>query len=147
MIYADLSKYTYEPMRSRARLLNIGWLDSSVPFRTGELPAGCLERLGLAVSLTSHAMRGIHGCPFCEGATIRACIGGAEVLLGMSEAWLPSTSAEVIYIAPSLVYHYVGTHRYLPPDTMVADVMALPLDPAQWDTPRGAYRQLRRRYA
>lgn len=147
MYYEDLSKYSYSALRSRAALLNIGWLDSSIPFRTGDVPPGFLERIAAAVRLTSNAMRGIHGCPFCRGEDIYETIAGEpNWLLGMSEAWLPSTSSEVIYLAPSLVHHYIGTHRYLPPDVMIADVMQLPLDPAQWDTPKGAYRQLCRRY-
>lgn len=56
---------------------------------------------------------------------------GQKKLLGMSEIWLPSSSG-VIYAAPSLIYHYMEAHRYLPPQEFLDAVIAFNLD-ATWN--------------
>ena len=142
--FADLSPYHFLEMQSRAALLNIGWLDT-LRFRRGPTPPGLLERIAVATPLLRNPTRGIHACEGCGGEHVTEVLAGDKVLLGMSEVWFPSPMDETVYIAPSLLFHYVRRHGYLPPEAFCEAVLALPLDPAEWDTPNGAFRQLVRR--
>ena len=146
MYYEDLTKYSYTKMGSRASLRNIGWLDPSTPFSRGEAPKKFIDRVATATVLLGNVMRGTHRCRYCEQDEIYYDPDGIRLLLGFSEAWLPSPVQEVIYIAPSLLIHYVTAHGYLPPEQVVNDIVALPPDEADWDTPSGAYRRLVKRY-
>ncbi|HVI01560.1 MAG TPA: hypothetical protein VM869_22750 [Enhygromyxa sp.] len=147
MYYADLSKYSYTEMTSRASLVNVGWLDFDVPFQLGKAPSEFIEKVTLATRLLRNPMRGIHGCRACGGLEdIYELVDGERFLLGMSETWLPASTSETIYIAPSLLLHYLTRHEYLPPAEVVRDVLALPCEPDEWDTPNGSYRKLVARY-
>ena len=146
MHFEDLSRYSYTKMTSRAALKNVGWLATDVPFDQGPEPPGLLEKIQTATSITRNPMRGIHGCPFCGHEHVRELVEGREALLGMSEVWFPSPSNEVVYIAPSLLLHYVRRHGYLPPAEFVQAALALPANEAEWDTPCGAYRKLVKRF-
>ena len=145
MQFDDLSPYSYTRMTSKASLKNVGWLSESVPFCQAPTPPGLLAKIEAATLPLRNPMRGIHGCPLCEHEHISEAIEGREFLLGMSEAWFPSPHDEV-YIAPSLLLHYVKRHDYLPPTELVQAAVALPASEAEWDTPRGAYRKLVKRY-
>jgi hypothetical protein len=127
-------------------LLNVGWIDCNVTFRTGTAPSELIYKVALATRLLRNPMRGIHGCPFCGHEHIFVQLDGEEFLLGMSEVWLPSPTSETIYIAPSLLLHYIEAHNYVPPAQVAQDVLALPAKIDDWDTPKGSYRKLVKRY-
>ncbi|WP_052549057.1 hypothetical protein [Enhygromyxa salina] len=146
MRYSDLSKYSYTKLRSRASLLNVGWLDLDAPFLEGAVPAQAIARIEAAIPLYLNAMRGIHGCPFCGDSDIYADIDGKSTLLGMSDIWIPSKLSETVYIAPSLILHYITAHQYMPPREVVDELLALPPFPALWNTPEGSYAKLVKRY-
>lgn len=60
--------------------------------------------------------RGIHLCELCEPTSrIFAERKGQQIYLGSSEIRVWSKTGEV-YAAPNLIFHYVHTHRYKPPD-------------------------------
>ena len=146
MHFDDLSPYSYTKMTSRASLRNVGWLTAESPFATGVAPPGLVEQISRATRIVRNPMRGIEGCAFCGHEHIREVVAGETLLLGMSEVWIPSPANEVVYIAPSLLVHYVTRHQYLPPGEFVRAVECLSADSDEWDTPRGAYRKLVRRY-
>ncbi|PRQ02639.1 DUF7919 family protein [Enhygromyxa salina] len=146
MRYSDLSKYSYTKLQSKASLLNVGWVDRDVPFLKGSIPAQAIARIESAIPLHLNAMRGVHGCPFCGDRDIYTDIDGKRTLLGMSEIWIPSTVSETVYIAPSLLLHYIRDHQYMPPREVVDALLALPCDPARWNTPGGSYSKLVKRY-
>jgi hypothetical protein len=144
MRYSDLSKYTYTKLESKASLLNVGWIDMDAPFPMGSVPAQAIAKVESAIPSRFNAMRGIHGCPFCADRErdIYANIDGKSTLLGMSEIWIPSQLSETVYIAPSLLLHYIEAHQYLPPREVVDALLALPSNPAHWNTPEGSYAKL-----
>lgn len=146
MYFEDLSTYSYTKITSKASLKNVGWLATEVLFEQAPEPPGLLKKIETSTLISRNPMRGIHGCPFCGHVHVREVVDGREVLLGMSEVWFPSPSKEVIYMAPSLLLHYVKRHKYLPPAEFVHAVLDLPTSEAEWDTPRGAYRKLVKRF-
>ena len=106
MYFADLIPYQYVPHVSpEENRVNIGWLDSEHPFSASE-PS--LDLLRALLKLVQHPVRispGLHSCPFCGTA---AGTGEIEVV-GLA----------VIYVAPTLIIHYVDAHQYCPPDEFI----------------------------
>ena len=51
-------------------------------------------------------------------------IGDNDIMLGAANVFVPSD--EAIYVAPSLVLHYIDAHAYLPPEEFRRAVEACP---------------------
>ncbi len=143
MFYNDLSQYEYSRWLDRdgGRLYNFGWLSSEHSYERGASELDWFRKLELAVANFVNPYRGVHSCDFCGAVDQFVEIGGKRILLGHAEAWVPSSDGR-IFVAPTLVHHYVTAHDYRPPDVVIAALRALPDDVAQWDTPDGLYRTL-----
>lgn len=141
MYYEDLSKYEYTTSLVDSRLLNFGWLSADRPFRLSRPDDALVKKLGLATANFVNAYRGTHPCDFCGAEDVRVELDGRQVLLGHAETWIPSADGR-IFIAPTLVYHYVVSHSYHPPGVVIAALGELPDDVDLWDTPDGHYRRL-----
>jgi hypothetical protein len=125
--FPDLSPYTDFPGES-AGTLNVGWLDPSTPFPTGETPEEFQAKLVLLCQRPVRQTRGFHSCPFCTG-----------------RSWeeVPKASAEMrvrgdekVYAAPTLIHHYVLAHGYKPPEEFIAAVLAWDVtDPTSGEPP------------
>jgi hypothetical protein len=103
--YADLTTYEYAFRRPLLDwVVNVGWLDKSQPFPTGDVDPEVVARLkqGLATGGHVHFMYGFHTCDFCREAT-----GTAEIWYALDD---------VIYAAPTMILHYIEAHHYRPPD-------------------------------
>ena len=144
MYFRDLTPYSYSSdLNTEGRLVNFGWLARGKPFQTGSLELDWLNKLGDAVVNYVNAYRGTHDCEFCSTSAdfLMVTIHGRACLLGHAEAWVPAADGR-IFVAPTLVYHYVIAHQYRPPDAVVDALRALPEDPLIWNTPDGLYRRL-----
>lgn len=137
MYFADLTPYVYfvdscrRPeadgfqIQSDDDVLNIGWLDPSRPFPTGDVDPAVTEAL-LDASLfpTVNKTRGWHYCRFCppdadDPTTVNGKSG--PIGLGTSELWVRARQG-LVFAAPDLIYHYITTHKYRPPDEFLAAV-------------------------
>ncbi len=108
--------------------VGVGWLDTE-----HEFPVGPVDRDWFLV-LVQHlsnawqpfANAGLHRCPFCRFSHGPAALRfeGHEVALGSSLLLVPGPSA--LYVAPSLVAHYIDAHSYQPPAEFRAAVAAAP---------------------
>jgi len=121
--FEDLSPYAFGPA-PEAGALNVGWLDRNHSFATGETEPELAERLvHLAVELPVNPTRGWEPCPFCSGEyPIRVPYGAGKRALGDAEIRVRGRDT-VVFAAPNLIAHYVGAHRYLPPQAFVEAVM------------------------
>jgi hypothetical protein len=110
--FPELSPYTYFPHETPGTV-NVGWLEKSEPFPTGqtseEFRTRLLELCGRPVRQT----RGIHTCSLCRGKD--RATGSAEIRVA---------GAAAVYAAPELVHHYVTVHDYRPPEEFIAAVLA-----------------------
>jgi len=150
MYFPDLA--IYPNVLGTANLRAIGWLDTEHEFVRGDMPASAMNTLReiLLSNRDVNRMRGYHICGFCardlfgdkylptsqadfrnyvSKATIYLEHQGKKILLGMSEIWIPSSSG-IIYASPSLIYHYMEVHRYLPPQEFLDAAAAFDLDSA-----------------
>ena len=124
--FPDLTPYAYAPSPDPA--FNVGWLDASAPFPTGPTPTAFHQKL-LAYCRPQYVVRryrGVQTCPFCAGpqTVVQVGSGGEQITLGNGEIRVIGT--EVVYAAPTLIYHYVVDHDYLPPQAFVEAVLAGP---------------------
>lgn len=132
MYYADLSPFAPDPSANYGKVLAIGWLDPAHDFRQGVVARDFVERLtDLLVNPWQPAVSmGRHSCGFCRftgGPTefhLENRIGQPSPPMGIANLWLPGE--DVLYVAPSLILHYMDAHGYAPPDEFQAAAMACP---------------------
>jgi len=133
MHFFDLTNYTYFPEKSGPPTLNIGWLDSAVPFEKGEVPSGFVDRLKELIQHRYHSSWGYHVCQFCDGLAAAASTGwkGNPALHDECHADGRFSSAEIRvqgndgrgYASPRMIAHYVEAHGYKPPEEFIRAVM------------------------
>ena len=119
--YPDLSPYTYGG--ETPGLINIGWLAFDKPFPKGTVDAKILAKIGKLCKAPANLMRGSHTCPWCfpPGLSLYPMIkedylgDGQLRMLGNGEIHVSAGGIYWIYAAPTLIYHYILRHPYLPP--------------------------------
>jgi hypothetical protein len=128
----DLTPYSSHGSEDESRLISVGWLDPEHDFNTGEVGHELVRKLAdLLVNPWQPAIvMGFHQCGFCRlsgGPTsfrIRNLASGPEVSMGLANLWLPANG--FLYVAPSLILHYMDSHGYSPPAEFQEAVMACP---------------------
>ncbi|MGV3661982.1 MAG: hypothetical protein ACO1TE_17490 [Prosthecobacter sp.] len=130
MHFADLAlcRYSsgpYDADQWQSPLQAIGWLEQPHTFTTGAAPAGLVARLETFMDASrrfysSFVFRGLYQCTLCTAETAR----GSHFAQSHVNIWVPGEG--VIYIAPGTINHYVGDHRYLPPEAFIRAVMQCP---------------------
>lgn len=135
MHYHDLTPYEYlaksrGPLADAApRSLNVGWLERGHPFDTAEPSAELLARLWALCRAPVNATRGTHECELCDADPLSYFVirqGDQEIGLGHAEIWV-FDGADTVYVAPTLVYHYITAHHYCPPPQFVEALLRCPL--------------------
>ena len=130
--FADLSTYAYSRFGTDDTL-NIGWLDAAHPFPTGSVETDAVDALWQYCKVSVAQTRGLHQCELCPPGPGRrypqAERNGEKLLLGTSEIRVFG-EGEKIFAAPTLVYHYVVAHDYVPPRIFIDALIATPAPPA-----------------
>jgi hypothetical protein len=108
----------YREYRPRYRRLNVGWLDRPHPVPTGDVPGWLPDTLlDLVAGPLVNVMRGVHRCTHCDGFErdmLTVPYRSGTVSMGHAEIRVPG-EGDVMYAAPTLIYHYVSEHSYRPP--------------------------------
>jgi hypothetical protein len=99
----------------------IGWLHPDYPFSQGAVSPAFLARLKLFASQAALSTKalffpiwcGVHQCEFCDQS------------IGAQNFGVPA--ADLLYIAPEMIVHYVEAHDYCPPLEFQNAVMNSPL--------------------
>ncbi|XXY17052.1 hypothetical protein WME88_53360 [Sorangium sp. So ce216] len=106
----------------------IGWLERGRPYAHGDVDEHFFESL---VQLLVHpwqpaATAGRHSCSLCRfiGGPGGITYKDTTITLGSANVFVPGNG--VIYVAPSLVVHYVDAHDYQPPSEFVEAVLRCP---------------------
>jgi hypothetical protein len=147
--------YFHHFLRPSGRLLAVGWLDDSHPFPRGPVKDHTLSRLALLVqppwpepdqlsdddreSIAMGAILGpwepvfgcgYHDCEICNDANDLArrgrgiVVDGRSIKVGAFNLFVPGVG--VVYLAPSLILHYIKDHEYLPPTVFLEAVDRCP---------------------
>lgn len=137
--FEDLSRCDYfGPFAGDAQLVAVGWLDHLHPFATGDILPGVMGRLVqfLKDPWDLGAFWGWHLCEICrEGVRLvhqpKESYPDREALsqelsremkqfpgipgIGQANLFIPVPGSLDVYVAPSLVVHYMKSRQYCPP--------------------------------
>ena len=133
MYFADLSLCNYFGFGRTERLRAVGWLAWGHPYREqqAELPEDNFRQLLrlLRDPWEPGVFMGAHDCEFCFGAedyarrfTLERY--GITVHFGASNIFIPGKDR--VYVAPSMIAHYIDKHRYEPPSEFWRAVLDCP---------------------
>ena len=118
-VYGELTEYSYHRSKAfRPGTQNVGWLGVGHEFERAKPPEDILQIVWEHCKISVAYMRGIHRCEFCDDVSYYAERNGEHLLLGAAEIRVFSPSGE-IFAAPTLIYHYMKAHHYLPPDEFI----------------------------
>jgi hypothetical protein len=138
--YQDLSPLTYfddSPLLGplSTHLVAVGWLHPEYPMSPSEVPppAALMDKLWALGSNGGYwglfSFLGYHGCGFCPNAPDKTATlvtyKGETRETGAKNIWVPGQGK--IFVAPSLVYHYVLEHQYRLPVEFRTAVVQSPL--------------------
>lgn len=135
MYTADLEMYQFKTPFVLPNVRMVGWLDSHHSFNKGSVPKGFSDKLLQIIDtqtssfdLHVNVIRGTHDCNFCnEEIWLNNHLERRlRRPLGMSELWVPNSGGW--FASPTLIYHYVERHEYLPPEDYVNAVLQVRLD-------------------
>ena len=126
--FADGSRYTYSPSESEESLVNIGWLDGSMPFSSGEVARELMDVLREICRAGVNRMRGYHQCNLCAPssspvAAVRVASVNGDFFVGDAEIRITGSDG-TRYASPNMIVHYVEAHGYRPPDDFLEAVAA-----------------------
>jgi len=99
----------------------VGWLSAEHSFTQGEVPAEFSSRLREFAKKSCESTyalgwgiyMGLHDCELCNQSMASGNFG------------VPS--GVLLFVAPEMIFHYVETHHYRPPDDFIKAVMSSPL--------------------
>jgi|SRR5215472_7843061 len=114
--FADLTPYSYIRRLAEPNVVNVGWLDSQHIFPKGQAPAAVLAKVFALCREPVNLARGMHRCQFCPEPTFGyiAERDGIKIGLGSGEIRVKGLLG-IEYASPTMIYHYMNDHSYLPP--------------------------------
>jgi hypothetical protein len=155
--FPDLTFYSYSS-HNPSGTQNVGWLARGHDFDRMTPSEETLDLLWSFCSVSIMQSRGIHECDLCAVPhTVHAVRNGVRLLLGSSEIRVFSREGRSsplqqrlremesggllflrgsafpfsLYAAPTLIYHYVRTHHYKPPDEFLRALKDGPRPPGE----------------
>jgi hypothetical protein len=137
--YQDLEAYTYWGDLEIPEILNVGWLGKETEFTQGDVSSEVIQKLTKVLLLKDedkckpivNPMRGFFNCQMCNTRSIdlKLSVEGKSIILGAAEILLPFLDKPGYYFdAPTLIYHYITKHRYIPPQDFVSSLMNFNLE-------------------
>lgn len=106
----------------------MGWLESPSELTTGPVEGSFFEALSalLIDPCEPFVHAGPHRCTFCRftGGPSILRYRDREVILGVANLFVPTDDR--VYVAPSLIAHYIDAHAYAPPPEFQQAVLRCP---------------------
>jgi hypothetical protein len=123
--YPDLSPCPYFGKSEADQLVSIGWLDGEHPYLQGEVSEDFTDKLIelLVDPWAPMSILGFADCPFCTESD-SVTYNGKTIQTGTLNLFIPDES--FLYVAPSLIAHYIISHNYLPPSRFLEAVLRCP---------------------
>jgi len=124
----DGSPCSFVPHGAAHSLVAIGWLEAAKPFPIGTVPDKffrCICAHLASPWQPPFAYAGHHQCDICQFGTATSTYSGHKFSShSASELFIPTGSS--IYVSPVNIAHYIGVHRYRPPEDYISAVLACP---------------------
>jgi len=129
--FQDLSDYIYFSRHGSRGAVNVGWLERGRPFDQQSPSEELRSTLWRYCEVSVMQARGLHQCDLCPppARLIVASRDGHGLRLGSAEIRVFSPDGK-IYAAPNLIYHYVRTHHYKPPQEFLTALNEGPRPPS-----------------
>lgn len=129
--YRDLDRCTYidRNMPPSLDLSAVGWLEAAYPYQRGSVPPEFVDRLFELLESVWDPIRfrGGHACDLCSfGPQELRNEAGRVADVGAKNLLIPKHGDTGLFVAPSLILHYVISHSYCPPSEFQEAVMACP---------------------
>ena len=125
---ADLTPCDYFTPEHDGRLIAVGWLAHGHDYSRGDVSTDVVARIHqLLVNPWAPAVcMGAHDCEFCRfsAGPRQFTLDNTTAPLGVSNLFVPATDR--LYVAPSLILHYIDAHEYSPPTEFCDAVMSCP---------------------
>ncbi|RKH13038.1 hypothetical protein D7V97_06655 [Corallococcus sp. CA053C] len=125
--FQDLAPCSYFE-RWESSLLAVGWLDSGHAFTKGAVGEEFFAALiRLCVQPWAPAVfAGRHPCPLCRftGGPGSVTYQGMTVSIGEANVFVPGLAR--VYVAPTMIAHYIDAHEYAPPMVFQDAVLRCP---------------------
>ncbi len=121
MYFEEKPNYSYYLNKPIGNVFNVGWLDKNNEYSRGAIDSRILDKLAEILVLKGNANVHVNWARSLDPCELSGCTGlkvvssNKEVDLGGSEIWLPSSERQYYFASPSLIYHYIHQHDYLPP--------------------------------
>lgn len=119
-------------------LCYINWKNSCLEAKNFDDKHNGLFESNQAIEILTDMIRGpAYECPFCpaghslielEPNNLCFYSGEKSTVLGRREIAIPSVNKNIAYHAPTLIYHYISEHHYLPPQEFLDALAAFRLD-------------------
>lgn len=124
--FADLEQLTLDGLGTP--VVAVGWLAAGHEYTRGEVDKESFLKLAtlLRNPWQPAISAGRHPCPFCRftGGPASIEVDGSTITVGTGVVLIPSESR--IFVAPSLVLHFIDAHGYAPPPDFLAAVADCP---------------------
>jgi hypothetical protein len=130
--YDDLSPCEYFGPEHAAGLKAVGWLEEESEFRQGKPDARFVHKLVLLLGDSSPLDRSAdpHYCSLCSlshgPSEFRLWQSPGMPVVPMGNRNLVVPGNGYLYVAPSLILHYIDAHQYAPPEEFVKAVLECP---------------------
>ena len=126
--YADLAPCNYFTPNHDGKLLAVGWLSRWRRYSRGAVSDDVVARIHqlLVDPWDPDGFLGWHDCNFCRvtNGPRQLTLDNVTVHLGISNLFIPTVDR--LFVAPSLILHYIDAHDYSPPQDFFDAVMACP---------------------
>jgi hypothetical protein len=108
----------------------VGWLEEDHIFTKGRAPSSTLFKLCdfLVDNWEPFELiyRGYHACSMCGLYGNYENAFGHKFTMGCRNLFIPSANNDFLFAAPSMIFHYMIEHDYLPPDSFIEAVDSCP---------------------
>ena len=128
MYVAELAECKMFGVEDASKLRAVGWLERGHDYSCGDVSSEFMRTLmELLLNPWQPVLTaGVHRCTFCRftGGPGTVRFGSIEITVGSSSLFVPGP--DVVYVAPSLIAHYVDAHQYTPPEEFQEAVLNCP---------------------
>lgn len=126
--YPDLDRCDYFRLEDVSSLRAIAWLERGHPFSEGEVDDELLASLFemAANPWQPVLLLGWHDCSLCDDRDGPGSfsLGERRVTIGIANIFVPDR--DVVFVAPSMILHYIAVHQYQPPRQFLEAVKRCP---------------------